>query len=131
MSRISFLTTKSKLRTKKPKQKKFPKFRFLLDSAFAKPQVFKRLCKKASVKHIRHDFHLAPETEDQEIYTLASRKEILVVTLDLGFRKLVKQSAAGVFMLSSGLSNKEIDEKVSNFISNKNPQDYKGKSTKI
>lgn len=103
----------------------------MLDSAFAKPQVFKKTTKKASVKHIRHDFNLAPETEDQEIYTLASQKEMFVVTLDLGFRKLAKQNEAGVIILSSGLSNEEIDNNLSNFISGKNPQDYKGKATKI
>ena len=81
------------MRTKKPKQKKLPKFRLLLDSAFGKPQVFKKITKKASVKHIRHDFNLAPETEDQEIYTLASQKGMSVVTLDLGFKKLAKQNA--------------------------------------
>jgi len=119
------------LRTKKPKQKKFPKFRLLLDSAFAKSNVFKRTTKKASVKHIRHDFNLSPETEDQEIYALASQKEMFVVTLDLGFRKLTKQNSAGVLILSSGLSNEEIDDKLSRFISGKIPRDYKGKATKI
>jgi len=119
------------LRTKKLKQKKFPKFRILLDSAFAKPQVFKKLCKKASVKHIRHNFNLAPETEDQEIYILASQKGMFVVTLDLGFKKLAKQNAAGVLILSSGISNEEIDNKLSTFVSGKNPQDYRGKATKI
>ncbi|MEK7517578.1 MAG: DUF5615 family PIN-like protein [Patescibacteria group bacterium] len=119
------------MRTKKPKQKKFPKFRLLLDSAFAKPYVFKKTIKKTSIRHIRHDFNLSPETEDQEIYSLASKKEMFVVTLDLGFRKLTKQNAAGVLILSSGLSNEEIDDKLSIFISGKNPQDYKGKTTKI
>ena len=119
------------MRTKKLKQKKFPKFRLLLDSAFAKPQVFKKLCKKASVKHIRHDFNLAPETEDQEIYSLASQTDMFVITLDLGFKKLAKQNAAGVLILSSGLSNEEIDNALSTFISGKNPQDFKGKATKV
>lgn len=119
------------MRTKKPKQKKFSKFRLLLDSAFAKPQVFKKTSKKASVKHIRHDFNLAPETEDKEIYALASQRGMFVVTLDLGFKKLIKQNATGVFMLSSGLSNEEIDDKLSNFISGKNPQDFIGKAAKI
>lgn len=56
---------------------------------------------------------------------------MFVVTLDLGFKKLVKQNATGVFMLSSGLSNEQIDTKLSDFISGKNPEDYKGKATKI
>lgn len=113
------------------KHKKNPKFRFLLDSAFAKPQTFKKLLRKASVKHIRIDFKLAPETEDQAIYQLASQEDIIIVTLDLGFKKIVKQKGAGVFMLSSGLSNEQIDILLSDFISGKNPQDYKGKATKI
>lgn len=119
------------MRTKKPKQKKFPKFRLLLDSAFAKPQVFKKTIKKASVRHIRHDFNLSPETEDQEIYTIASQKGMFVVTLHLGFKKLTKQNAAGVLILSSGLSNDEIDNRLSAFVSGKNSQDYKGKATRI
>ncbi len=119
------------MRTKKLKAKKFSKFRLLLDSAFAKPEVFKKLIKKASVKHIRHDFNLAPETEDKQIYILATQEGLFVVTLDLGFKKLVKTNGAGVFMLSSGLPNEEIDTKLSNFISGKNPQDFKGKATKI
>lgn len=119
------------MRTRKTKQKRFPKFRFLLDSAFAKPHVFKKLSKKASVKHIRHDFNLSPETEDEEIYKLASQMGMFVVTLDLGFKKLVKRNAAGVCMLNSGMSNEEIDTKLLNFISGKNPNDYRGKAVKI
>lgn len=119
------------MRTKKSKQKKFPKFRLLLDSAFAKPQIFKKLCKKASLKHIRSDFNLDPATADEEIYKLASQKNMFVVTLDLGFKKLVKQSGAGVLILSSGLSNKEIDITLSSFISGKNPDKLLGKATKI
>lgn len=119
------------MRTKKPLQKKYQKFRFLLDSAFAKPEVFKKLRKKASIKHIRHDFNLAPETEDEQIYKLATQKELFIVTLDLGFKKLVRINSAGIFMLSSGLSNEQIDTALSNFISGKNPKDYFGKAVKI
>lgn len=119
------------MRTKKPKQKKFTKFRLLLDSAFAKPEIFKKLCKKASVKHIRRDFNFVPTTADEEIYKLASQKNMFVVTLDLGFKKLVRQNAAGVLMLNSGLSNEQIDNTLSNFISGKNPDDFLGRATKI
>lgn len=119
------------MRNKNLKQKKYRKFRFLLDSAFAKPQVFERTAKKASIRHIRHDFNLAPETEDEAIYQLASQKNMIIITLDLGFKKLTQQKGAGVFMLSSGLSNEDIDTQLSNFISGKNPDDYKGKATKI
>lgn len=119
------------MRSKKSKQKKYSKFRLLLDSAFAKSQVFKKTCKKASVKHICHDFNLSPQTEDQEIYNLASQENMFVVTVDLGFKKLIRKNAAGVFVLNSGLSNEEMDTILSNFISGKNPQDYYGKIVKV
>lgn len=119
------------MRNKNPKKKKHSKFRFLLDSAFAKPDIFRKLIKKASVKHIRHDFRLAPETEDQAIYQLASQEDMIIVTLDLGFRKITNKKGAGVFILNSGLSNEQIDTILSDFISGENPQDYKGKATKI
>ena len=113
------------------KQEKIPKFRFLLDSAFAKPQIFKKLIKRASVKHMRHDFNLPATTEDKEIYQFATQKSRFVLTLDHDFKKLVRRNATGVFMLRSGLSNEEIDTALSKLISNKNPKDYKGKATKV
>ena len=120
------------MRGNKPKQKKFPKFRLVLDSAFAKQETFKKLRKKAVVKHIRHDFNLSRQAEDEQIYNLAVKNGMFVVTMDFkDFRKLVRKNAPGIFALHSGLSNEEIDTALSNFISGKNPQDYYGKTIKV
>jgi len=116
----------------KSRQKTVPKFRLLLDSAFAKPATFKKLSKKAVVKHIRHDFNLSPQTEDESIYNFAVKKGMFVVTINFKhFKKLVRKNCPGVLVLDSGLSNEQIDLTLSNFISSKNPEDYYGKATKI
>lgn len=119
------------MRHKKSKQKRFLKFRLLLDSAFAKPATFKKAGKKASIKHIRHDFNLAPQTEDKDIYNLAVRKGMFVVTIDHDFKKFVQKDCPGVLVLNSGLTNLEIDNALSSFIHGKNPKDFYGKATKI
>lgn len=132
MSKPSFPTIKPILRSDKPKQKKCPKFRFLLDSAFAKPSVFKRLGKKAVVKHVRHDFDLPRQAEDIEIYNLAVKKNLFVVTMNLKhFKKLVRKDHPGVLSLDSGLSNEEMDQTLSKFVSGKNPLDFYGKAVKL
>lgn len=114
------------------KQKKFPKFRLLLDSAFAKPSVFKKLCKKAAVKHIRHDLKLSPQTEDKEIYNRAAKENMFVVTINYkDFKKFVRKGKPGILALDSGHSNSELDSILANFIKDKNPQDYFGKATKV
>ena len=109
-----------------------PKFRFLLDSAFAKPLIFAKLRKRAVVKHIRHDFNLSPQAEDEEIYSLAAKNKMFVVTINYKhFKKLVRKNSPGVVVLDSGLSNEQIDIAICNFISGKNPLDYYGKAIKV
>lgn len=103
-----------------------------MDSAFAKPEIFTKLQKRAVVKHIRHDFNLSPQAEDEEIYNLAVKMKLFVVTMNYKhFKKLVRKNSAGIFVLDSGLSNEQIDIVLSNFISGKNPKDYYGKAIKI
>ncbi len=116
-------------RTSRKNYKK--KFRFLLDSAFAKPQAFKRLCKKANTAHTRHTYNLSAQAEDEQIYTLATAEKRIIVTQDADFKKWFKKKGAGVFMLPSYLTTSEIDSLLSNFILGKDPKDYLGKITKL
>lgn len=132
MSRKSSPTITLKSQGKKSKQKKFPKFRLLLDTEFAKPSTFKKLQKKASIKHVRHNFNLPRQAEDEEIYNIAKKEELFVVTMNFKhFKKLVRRNSPGVFSLDSGLSNEQIDTILSNFVSGKNPNNYYGKAVKI
>lgn len=104
----------------------------LLDSAFAKPSTFRKLNKKAVVKHIRHDFDLSPQAEDEEIYNLAVKNKMFVVIMNYKhFKKLVRKNSPGVIVLDSGLSNEQIDIAILNFISDKNPLDFYGKTIKV
>lgn len=119
------------MHNKSPK-KPFRKFKLLLDSAFAKPQAFPKLSKKSNVKHSVHDFGLSRKAEDKEIFEKAIQDERFVLTINLkDFKKLVKRDKPGVICIESQLSNKEIDEKVSKFISEKNPSDFFGKVIKV
>jgi len=113
-----------------PKKKK--KFRILLDSAFAKPDSFPKLKKKANLAHAVHDLGLSAQAEDEEIYQKAVEQNRFVLTINFkDFRKFVKEDKPGTLGIDSQLTNQEIDEKVTNFISGKDPEDYKGKATKI
>lgn len=112
--------------------KKHKKFRLLLDSAFARPEQFIKLKKKANVAHAVHDCGLSFMAEDKDIYQKACLENRLVLTINFkDFKKLVIAGKAGVMGIESGLSNKEIDELVTEFISSKNPDDFMGKAIKI
>lgn len=120
------------MRKNKSPRKPYKKFRLLLDSAFAKPNQFPKLSKKANIAHVVHDFGLSPQAEDQEIYQKAVQEKRFVLTINLkDFKKLIKKGHSGVIAIESQLSNKEIDNTVTDFISNKNPDDFMGKAIKI
>lgn len=117
-----------------PKEKslKKKKFRLLLDSAFAKPESFPRLRKKVNLAHIVHDYAMSVQAEDEEIYQKAVSENRIVLTINLkDFKKLVKKRQPGILGIESQLTNKEIDQIVSDFISDKNPEDFRGKAVKI
>ena len=114
----------------KPRVRK--KFRLLLDAAFASSVAFPLLKKKANLTHVVHDFHLSPQAEDKAIYQMAIRENRFVLTINFkDFRKLVKRGKPGIIGIESQLSNKDIDQKVTNFIADKNPEDYVGKAVNI
>jgi len=104
----------------------------LLDSAFAKPESFPKLKKKANLVHAVHDLKLSPQSEDEEIYQKAMDKNRFVLTVNFkDFRKLVRKDKPGIIGIESQLTNDEIDKKVSDFVSGKNPKDYFGKAVKV
>lgn len=113
-------------------RKKKRKFRLLLDSAFARSSSFTRLNKKANIAHAAIDCGLSPQAEDEEIYQTAVEENRFVLTINFkDFKKLVKGGKPGVIGIESQLSNKEIDELVTNFLSGKDPADFMGKAIKI
>lgn len=116
-------------KNKSPKKKKF---RILLDSAFAKLDFFPRLRKKVHLSHAVHSLGLSIQAEDEEIYQKAVNENMFVLTINFkDFKKLVKKGEPGIFGIESQLTNEEIDERVTKFISGKNPDDYLGKAVRI
>lgn len=103
----------------------------MLDTAFAHPSVFKKLKTKASIKHVRHDYNLSRQTEDKDIYVIATKENRIIITQDDSFRKQIQRKGTGVFIILSYLTNDEIDLIVVEYISGKNPDDFLGKATKI
>lgn len=116
-------------KAKKPLKRKF---RLLLDSAFAKPEQFPKLKKKANIAHPVHDFGISPQTEDKDLYQLACLESRIMVTINFrDFRKLVKANLPGIISIPSYLSNNQIDDLLSNFISGKDPEELNGKIAKL
>lgn len=80
---------------------------------------------------MRHDYGLPREIDDKDIYDLASRENRIIVTQDHRFGKQLKIKGTGILVVPSHLFNEEIDKLLSEFISDKNPETLKAKSTKI
>jgi len=113
-------------------RKKARKFRIILDSAFAKPDSFPKLVKKANIRHAVHDYELSYQAEDKDIYQKAVEENRFVLTINFkDFKKLVKEGKPGIIGIESQLANNEIDYLVSDFVSKNNPEDYIGKAIKI
>lgn len=120
------------MRRNKNSNRHHKKFRFLLDSAFAKPALFPRLKKKANIAHAVHDLGLSSQAEDEEIYQKAILENRIVLTVNFkDFKKMVKSGKVGVLGIESQLTNDQLDQKVSKFISGKDPADFVGKAVKI
>lgn len=116
----------------KSKSSKTKKFRILLDSAFAGIESFPRLGKKANLAHAVHNCKLPPQAEDEEIYQTAVTQNRFVLTINYkDFKKIVKQGKPGIIGIESQLTNQEIDKKVTEFLSGKNPLEFFGKAIKI
>lgn len=120
------------MRKNKSKQYHPRKFKILLDSAFAKPDAFPKIKRKANVAHCVHDLNLPLQAEDRDIYQKAIEKDRFVLTINFkDFKKLVKKGKPGIIGIESQLSNKEIDRIVTEFLSGKDPDEFIGKAIKI
>lgn len=89
------------------------------------------MIKKANLAHVRYDYNLSPQAEDQEIYILATKETRIIVTQDEGFKKQIKLKGAGILVIPPYLDSSQIDETLTKFISGKDPKDFLGKATKI
>lgn len=77
------------------------------------------------------DYGLSPQCSDEEIYRLATKENRFVITIDHDFKKFVHAGKPGSLTIPAELSNEEIDTVLSNFLKEKNPDEYMGKSVRI
>lgn len=88
--------------------------------------------KKANIAHCVHDCGLSTQAEDKEIYQKAIEENRFVLTINFkDFKPLVQKGKPGIIGIQSQLFNSEIDEVVSNFLSDKDPDELLGKAVKI
>ena len=79
-----------------------------------------------------HDYSMSPQAEDEEIYQKATKENRFVLTVNFkDFKKLVKKGRSGIIGIDSYLTNDQIDEFVSDFVSGKDSEDFIGKAIKI
>mgnify|MGYP001559620063 FL=1 len=103
-----------------------------MDSAFAAPGKFTKLSKKAKLIHPVIDLGLSSQTSDKDIYQKALEQNCFVLTVNFkDFRKFLRSGKGGIIGINSQLSNSQIDEIVTKFISGKNPEDFIGKAIRI
>lgn len=118
-------------RTKKSK-KKDRQFRLLFDEAFAKPSTFKKLSKRANVKHIIFDLSYTRQIEDEDIYREAVKSNRFVVTINYKhFKNFVLPKRPGIIAIPGELSNEDIDLLLSDFVTSHSPDDHYGRATKL
>ena len=88
--------------------------------------------KKTNIAHAVHDCGISPQAEDKEIYQKAMDENRFVLTINYkDFRKLVKKNGPGIISIESQLTNQAIDKIASDFLTEKDPENYKGKAIKI
>lgn len=117
------------MRKNKPHKQKF---KIVLDAAFAGVDMFPKIKKKANLVHIVFTYGFSKQVEDEEIYQKAIQEDRFVLTINFkDFKKLVKKGKPGIIGIESQLSNEDIDKLVADFISGKDPEEYKGKAVKI
>jgi hypothetical protein len=100
--------------------------------AFARPESFPRLSKRANLTHAVLTYHLSREAEDKVIFEVAKREERFALTINYKhFKRFVTSRSVGIIAIPGELTNEEIDKLVTEFITGKNPDDYYGKAIKI
>lgn len=88
--------------------------------------------KKANLAHIVHDYGFSTQAEDKHIYQKATEEDRFIVTINYDdFNALVKKGKPGIIGLPSQLTNDEIDQILSKFISKNKAEDCYGKAIKI
>lgn len=92
--------------------KKHTRYKLLLDEGLPPKESFPKLNNLHNLKHINHDLKQGG-AKDPAIYKLAEENGYLVVVLNTkDFKPMLEKEKPTIISLSSGITNKKIDQKI-------------------
>ena len=98
------------------KSKRYIKYKLLLDEGLSLPKFYPRLNSFHNLKHITHDLRKSG-IKDKPLYDLATKQNILLIVFNTkDFKPLIRKATPSVIALSTNLSNKEADLKISKML---------------
>ena len=106
--------------------KKHTRYKLLLDEGLPPKETFPTLNNLHSLKHIKHDLKRGG-AKDSEIYKIAEEGNYLVVILNTkDFKPMIENKKPTIICLSSGITNKKIDQKICGILKRLKPGQKRG-----
>lgn len=106
--------------------KKHTRYKLLLDEGLPPKETFPALNNLHSLEHIKHDLKRGG-AKDPEIYKIAEEGGYLVVILNTkDFRPMIESKKPTIICLSSGITNKKIDQKICGILKRLKPGQKRG-----
>ncbi len=92
--------------------RKHTRYKLLLDEGLPPKETFPTINNLHSLKHIKHDLKQGG-AKDQKIYKISEEENYLVIVLNTkDFKPMIEDRKPTIICLSSGISNRKIDQKI-------------------
>lgn len=106
--------------------RKHTRYKLLLDEGLPPKETFPTLNNLHSLKHIKHDLKQGG-AKDQTIYKIAEGGGYLVIVLNTkDFKPMIEDEKPTIICLSSGITNRKIDQKICGILKKLKPQQKRG-----
>lgn len=103
----------SNIKSRNRHSRRNKKYKLLLDEGLPNPQNYPQLNNFHDLKHLTHDLRFSG-IKDSVVYELANKFGRLVVVFNTkDFKPLISPGKSSVISLSTNLTNKEADKKIS------------------
>ena len=106
--------------------RKHTRYKLLLDEGLPPKENFPALNNLHSLKHIKHDLKQGG-AKDPAIYKIAEEDNYLVVVFNTkDFKPMIEDKKPTVICLSTGITNKQIDQKICGILKKLKPGQKRG-----
>ncbi len=106
--------------------RKHTRYKLHLDEGLPPKETFPTLNNLHSLKHIKHDLKQGG-AKDQEIYKIAEEGSYLVIVINTkDFKPMIEGRKPTIICLSSGISNRKIDQKICGILKKLKPEQKRG-----